>query len=198
MHFSKISYFIVHITSLRVSLCRLQCLPCLHSVAYHVLCFLNIYLLQACFILSAHLYVTCFPINCLHYEVVIKIFVFCTMDELTVSCVFAQPNTTSWTGENYTWHVPITAHVLISLSQATRLTGVRLNLLLVVLLLWTHWKILILFSMFALETPTLYLHCYYGCSILFSYSSFFFVFYFPTKICSRFSPLETSVTEMKL
>jgi hypothetical protein len=33
------------------------------------------------------------------------------------------PNTTDPKGVTHTWHIPITAHVVISLSQATRLTG---------------------------------------------------------------------------
>ena len=41
--------------------------------------------------------------------------------------MFAQPNTTDPDGVRHTWHIPITAHVVISLSLATRLTGVRLN-----------------------------------------------------------------------
>jgi len=38
-----------------------------------------------------------------------------------------QPNTTDPSGVNHTWHIPITAYVVISLSLAERVTGVRLN-----------------------------------------------------------------------
>jgi len=42
-------------------------------------------------------------------------------------CFCAQPNTTDQYGVNHTWHIPITAHVVISLSVADRVTGVRLS-----------------------------------------------------------------------
>jgi len=40
-------------------------------------------------------------------------------------CLCAQPSTTGPDGVLHDWHIAITAHVVISLSQATRLTGVR-------------------------------------------------------------------------
>jgi len=52
------------------------------------------------------------------------------VDELTIRCMYVQPNTTDPDGESRTWHIPITAHVVITLSSAKRLTGVRLNSLL--------------------------------------------------------------------
>jgi len=62
----------------------------------------------------------------LTYNVVIKVLqVLCTVDELTTCCLFLQPDTTDPNGVTHTWHIPITAHVVISLSLATRLTGVR-------------------------------------------------------------------------
>jgi len=42
-------------------------------------------------------------------------------------CFVAQPNTTDKQGNVHTWHIPTTAHVVISLALATRLTGVRVN-----------------------------------------------------------------------
>ena len=53
--------------------------------------------------------------------------------------MFVQPNTTTPSGQNETWHIPITSHVLISLSLARRLTGVRLNLLCVCFVFWTDY-----------------------------------------------------------
>ena len=50
---------------------------------------------------------------------------FCTTMRLWFAHV--QPNTTDPSGVTHTWHIPITAHVVISLSLATRLSGVRLQ-----------------------------------------------------------------------
>jgi len=60
-----------------------------------------------------------------------KIFVCCKVYKCIVSnnntLSFKQPDTMDPDGVNHKWHIPITAHVVISLSLASRLTGVCLN-----------------------------------------------------------------------
>ena len=58
---------------------------------------------------------------------VIIIIIYYCYQCLSICCFCVQPNTTTPDGVNYTWHIPITAHVVISLSLADRVTGVRLN-----------------------------------------------------------------------
>jgi len=56
--------------------------------------------------------------------IIIVVIIIMILTEAGVYLV-AQPNTTAPDGQNHTWHIPITAHVVISLSLASRLTGVR-------------------------------------------------------------------------
>ena len=54
--------------------------------------------------------------------------------------VFVQPDTTDPDGESRAWHIAITAHVVITLRSATRLTGVRLEFTACMSFILRQWR----------------------------------------------------------